>query len=82
MKSNKIVLSLIGGIAIGALLGVLFAPEKGIVTRKKIMCNDDNYSETLLAEFESLVNSILDEYNCTRKQAEDLVSKGYTTFDV
>ena len=28
MKSDKIILGVLGGVAVGALLGVLFAPEK------------------------------------------------------
>jgi gas vesicle protein len=37
MKTNKIILSVIGSAATGALLGVLFAPKKGSETRKRIL---------------------------------------------
>ena len=37
MKSGKILLGIMAGTAAGALLGILFAPEKGPVTRKKIL---------------------------------------------
>ena len=37
MESSKVVLGVIGGVAVGALLGVLFAPDKGSKTRKKIL---------------------------------------------
>jgi gas vesicle protein len=36
MSSGKIVLGVLAGVAAGALLGILFAPDKGSETRKKI----------------------------------------------
>ena len=36
MKADKLILGVLGGVAVGALMGVLFAPEKGSKTRKKI----------------------------------------------
>ena len=36
MKGQNILAAFIGGAAIGAALGILFAPEKGEDTRKKI----------------------------------------------
>ena len=38
-RNSGIVLGLLAGAAIGSLLGVLFAPEKGCDTRKKVKRN-------------------------------------------
>ena len=36
MKKSNVVLGVLAGAAIGALVGILFAPDKGTNTRKKL----------------------------------------------
>ena len=51
MKNNNVLLGILGGVAVGAALGILFAPAKGSETRKKIADkgNDlkDNFKDSL-----------------------------------
>jgi gas vesicle protein len=37
MRTSKVVLGTMAGLAIGAIAGILFAPEKGSTTRKQIL---------------------------------------------
>ncbi|MBT8295714.1 MAG: YtxH domain-containing protein [Gramella sp.] len=43
MKSGNVLLGLVSGVAAGAVLGLLFAPKKGIDTRKAITEKGDDY---------------------------------------
>ena len=44
---TKVVLALIAGLAAGAALGILFAPEKGTETRDKLSESLGNLSDTI-----------------------------------
>lgn len=48
--SSKSFFSLLTGLAAGVALGLLFAPEKGEKTRKKVMEKLDEWEECLRAE--------------------------------
>ena len=51
MSSGKLLLGVLAGVATGALLGILFAPEKGSVTRKKIAKSSEDYADSLKDKF-------------------------------
>ena len=63
MKANKIALGVLGGIATGAVLGVLFAPAKGADTRKKILQKGTNYADDLKDKFENLSGTLKNNYD-------------------
>jgi gas vesicle protein len=60
METGKVILGVVAGIAVGALIGILVAPQKGETTRGQIADkgNDlaDNIQEKLNTMFEGIAN--------------------------
>jgi len=57
-KSNKILISLGIGLAVGTVLGILFAPNKGVDTRKKIKDSGTKLSEDLTKSVTKIKESV------------------------
>jgi gas vesicle protein len=75
MKNNQVILGVLGGLAAGALLGILFAPHKGSKTRKMILNKGEDYAGDLKNKFDSLYDNVTNKYNGVMKDAEEYVSK-------
>lgn len=58
MSVRNVLLGALAGVAVGATLGVLFAPDKGAATRKKISRKSYDYVEDLEYKFNQFVGSI------------------------
>lgn len=57
MKDNsKVIVTLLSGIAVGAALGILFAPSKGRNSRRKVDLFFTNFSDTLIDNAENQYN--------------------------
>jgi len=56
MTTGKIVLSIAAGMAAGVVLGVLFAPDKGSTTRKKIVQKRDDVVDGLSEKVNELID--------------------------
>jgi gas vesicle protein len=70
MNNGKLVLGVLAGIAAGALAGVLFAPEKGAVTRKKIMDTGGDYAKGLKDKFNELYQGGAEKAESLKKEAK------------
>lgn len=81
MKSDKIILGVLGGVAVGALLGVLFAPEKGDKTRRKIMDKSNDYADELKDKLDTLLGTINKKYEKIWSEGEILLAEGKSKFD-
>lgn len=73
MDTGKILLGVVGGVAVGALLGVLFAPEKGSVTRKNISRTSEEYMDELKDKFDEFIESASDKYDEVKKMAKHAI---------
>jgi gas vesicle protein len=47
MERGKVILGILAGVAAGSLIGILFAPDKGIDTRKKVVHKGEEYINDL-----------------------------------
>ena len=47
MKQGKVLLGVLAGLAAGAVLGILLAPDKGSETRKKILSKGEELADDL-----------------------------------
>ena len=76
MKNSDVVVGILGGLAVGAILGVLFAPDKGSNTRRKIAEKGTNLKDNLKGNFNDFVASIEDQYSNFTSNAEDVIGEG------
>lgn len=75
MNAIKVTLGIFGGIAVGVLAGILFAPAKGSSTRRKIVNRGEEFSDELKEKLEGLIDTIVDQYDDTAKSASNLIAK-------
>ena len=63
MKTNNALLGVVAGLAAGAVIGILLAPEKGSKTRKKIADKAENLTSDLKDGINSTLSTLEKKYN-------------------
>jgi gas vesicle protein len=76
--NSKVIIALLAGLAAGAALGILFAPEKGTETRDKLTDSlkklGDSIRETAATEIDNLVgikDKVVDNIKSKIKSADE-----------
>lgn len=68
MNKGKMLIGIFSGLITGAVIGVLFAPYKGSVTRRKIIKRSDDYTDAAKEKLNEYVEIINDEFLKVKKE--------------
>ena len=76
-NNNNDTVKLIGvfllGAAIGGTLGILFAPDKGSETRKKILATGEDLTDAVNQKFNDFLEDIKKEVEVVKDKANEFV---------
>lgn len=77
-KNANTLLGIVAGAALGATLGILYAPEKGTKTRKKIKKNAMHAKDDIVAKTNELTSQLNSQFNTHKEEfgtkLDDMVS--------
>ena len=76
MNSVKVLLGAFAGLAAGAALGILFAPDKGSSTRKKISRQGNDYADGLSGKFNDFIDKMTNKFEALKAEATTMAEEG------
>ncbi len=75
MSSSKILVGFLAGAAVGALAGILFAPDKGSNTRKKIATKSGDITDSVKNSFNDFIEGVKETYSGAKEDVEEFSAK-------
>ena len=73
MRPQRIIIGTLVGLAAGALIGILFAPDKGSEVRGKIAKRGEDTLDSIKSSFNSLLDGISVKISKVKDEATDIV---------
>ena len=81
MSTGKVVLGTVAGLAIGGILGILYAPEKGSVTRQQILDSGNDYADELKSRYNDLADTIVGKLQSGKDFVKEITENGKAELD-
>lgn len=72
MKPQNVIIGALVGLAAGALIGVLFAPDKGSKTRGKITKKSDDVLDSIRRTFNSFIDDVSSKVERLKDEVDDI----------
>lgn len=74
MNNSKLLLGFFAGAAIGGVLGILLAPDKGTETRRKIIEKGTDLSDSIKDKFNDVVDGVKESFSRTKGETKNSMS--------
>lgn len=75
MNSGKLVLGALVGVAAGAVVGILFAPDRGKDTRKKISKKSEAYLRTYKGKFNKAFDKLAGKFDNLKEEVSNFAEE-------
>jgi gas vesicle protein len=75
MSKGKVIFGVLAGFAVGAALGVLFAPDSGWNTRKRITKKGEDLVDDLKEKFNDFIDTISVKVDEVKEDVADFAGK-------
>ena len=76
MNTTKVIVGVLAGVAVGAAIGILFSPDKGVNTRKKISKKSDDLMHEIEDGLSDIYDTVAKKYGRASEEVEKLVKNG------
>jgi gas vesicle protein len=81
MNTGKVVLGMVASLAVGTMVGLLFAPEKGSRLRRRIAERGEDYADTLQNKMEEFAENVNKKSQNAIHDVEKMISKATLNFE-
>ncbi|MDP4292048.1 MAG: YtxH domain-containing protein [Bacteroidota bacterium] len=71
MKTKTMLIGIFSGLITGAVIGILFAPNKGKVTRRKLIKQSDEYTDAIKEKINDLVEVMNGKFENVKKDISE-----------
>jgi len=76
MKAGQLLIGALVGVTVGAIVGILFAPKKGSVTRRFIAQKGNNYVDEMKDRFNDSLLTVNHKIDSLKDEVISMVKKG------
>ncbi|MCP9767051.1 YtxH domain-containing protein [Lacihabitans sp. LS3-19] len=81
MNKGKVVLGMVASLAVGTMVGLLFAPEKGSRLRRRIADKGEDYVDALKNKMEEFAENVNKKSQNAIHDVEKMISKATMNFE-